>query len=387
MKIEDLATLFDVVMSSVPIGVAMLDDDLRFIYINRWLAALNGASAEGHLGRRPREIFPHLAPRIEPLYQRVLDSGEPIIEEEVNGQIEPSGEVRTWICSYSPVHGPDGAVKGVLSIVRDVTDRKKAEAAREQLAQELAEKNRELENIVYITSHDLRSPLVNIQGFARELERACGDIRELIVSAAPDYAAKVTALIESDVAESLHFIQAGATKINMLLGGLLKLSRIGRKPLAMSKIDMNLLIASVLDSMEYQTKQAGVEIAVDDLPACLGDEEQLFQVFLNLIDNAIKHCRNAQCRIHIYGSEQVGGLIYCVEDNGVGIAPDQLQKIFNLFYRLRPRETEGEGLGLTIAQKIVARHSGTIYVESELAQGSKFFVALPKYGGNAPVVE
>ena len=139
MKPQDLATLFDVVMSSVPIGVAMLDVDLRYVYINRWLATLNGSSVEEHLGRRPRDIFPHLAPRIEDFYQQVLDTGQPIIEREVIGQITSSSATRTWICNYSPIRGSDGSVNGVLSIIRDVTDRKNAEAAREQFAQELAE--------------------------------------------------------------------------------------------------------------------------------------------------------------------------------------------------------------------------------------------------------
>ncbi len=266
------------------------------------------------------------------------------------------------------------------AFVRDITERKRAESKLGELARTLVEKNKELETIVYVASHDLRSPLVNIQGFSKELSLACERVRAIIEGVGNQFFNKseLETILAQDVPEAIEYIQAGVVKIDALLSGFLRFSRLGRAALKIERLNMSAMIDHIVQTMEFQIKEAGVQVNVQKLPDCLGDATQINQVFSNLLDNSLKYRDPGRPgTITVTGHVDNVHSVYSVSDNGIGIAPEHQNKIFEIFHRLNPSVGVGEGLGLTIAQRILERQDGKIWVETELGKGSHFFVRLP----------
>jgi signal transduction histidine kinase len=271
-------------------------------------------------------------------------------------------------------------VIGIASTERDITERKRAEEERERLLKSLEEKTKELEQVLYTASHDLRSPLVNIQGFAKELEQSLKQVRSLLQSKdiSPEVREKLIVPLDKDIPDALQYIHASAYKIDTLLEGLLQLSRLGRAELDIKRLNMNKLMESVIQTFEFSIEERGVKLEVGDLPPCRGDETRINQLFSNLIDNAFKFLDpDRPGIIKINGKKEDKQAVYCVEDNGIGIAPEYHEKVFEIFERLNPTASTGEGLGLTIVRMIADRHNGKIWLESEPGKGSRFFVSLP----------
>lgn len=259
------------------------------------------------------------------------------------------------------------------TITTDITESKRIQAV-------IDAKNKELEQIVYVASHDLRSPLVNVDGYSRELDYSLKDIRELLgAGAAPgDLERKLLAELP-DMDKSISRIRTSAAQMDKLLKGLLRLSRQGRASLQFDDIDMNRCIAQLADSLSFTLTERKAALTAEDLPPCRGDLVQLTQVFTNLIVNAIHYSDpSRKPEIRITGSSGTDKVVYRVQDNGIGIAENHLEHVFELFHRLNPDKTEGEGIGLTIVRQALSRMYGDIRVESELGKGSTFIVTLPR---------
>jgi light-regulated signal transduction histidine kinase (bacteriophytochrome) len=166
--------------------------------------------------------------------------------------------------------------------------------------------------------------------------------------------------------------------MDTLLAGLLKLSRMGRAALEIKPIDMNEMVKKVREDVKFAMSAGNCAIMIGELPDCVGDETQLSQVFTNLVENAMKYRHpERDCRVDIEGWKEDGRVTYCVQDNGVGIQKEHQDNIFEIFHRLNPNDVPGEGLGLTIVRRVLDRLDGTIWVESEPGEGSRFYVALP----------
>jgi signal transduction histidine kinase len=183
----------------------------------------------------------------------------------------------------------------------------------------------------------------------------------------------------TDISESLQYVCSSATNMESLLNGFSRLLRMGSISVKKELLDMNRLISRVKNDFELQIKEAGAKVEILEIPDCIGDEPQISQLFLNLFGNALKYLnpeRTGIIKVSGYQKEY-NRSVYCVEDNGIGIAPENKEKIFEMFYQAEPSGNRGQGLGLSIVRKIVEINGGEIHVESEAGKGSKFFVYLP----------
>ena len=307
-----------------------------------------------------------------------LKTGAPYSEEY--RVCRKDGSAGYWIDRGMALRDEHGQPYKMIGVCTDITKRKRAEEDRERLMSELAQKNQELEQIIFVTSHDLRSPLVNAQGFSKELRYSLEELQTLFQrdSVPADIRAEASAIMEGDIREALTFILASIVKMDTLLSGLLRLSRLGRAALTMTRLDMNALVAQVVKTCTFQIVEAGATLDIAALPPCRGDATQINQVFSNLLGNALKYLDSARSgHIKIWGRQKSGHTVYCVKDNGIGIPAEHQKKVFDLFHRLNPAQSPGDGLGLTIVQKILERHNGRIWVESETGTGSAFYISLP----------
>ncbi len=296
----------------------------------------------------------------------------------------------------------------LTAVVRDVTERHRAREAILQLNSELeqrvadrtaalVETNRQLlrkteenETFVYSVSHDLRSPLVNLEGFSKELRITADELRRLLGDPAvpADIRDRADRLIAVEMQESLDFIEAAVFRLGRIIDALLRLSRIGRVQYHWQVVDVRSIVERVVQALHVTLTRNHADVRiVSDLPPAWGDPTAIEQVFANLINNAVKYLdpsRPGRVEIGFTSRETGPGGEYFVRDNGMGIAENHLPQLFQAFRRLHPQVAEGEGMGLAIVHRIVDRHGGHVRVESQVGRGSTFYVSFPgseKEGG------
>lgn len=266
----------------------------------------------------------------------------------------------TFAIELAVAETPVGDHRLFTGIIRDVTERRKAQEQQTALLEQLTEKNAELERFIYTASHDLKSPLITIQGFSGMLEQSAlrGDFERM----------------RGDIRR----IRAAASRMQTLLDDLLELSRIGRLVSPPERICMRALVHEAIELVGERIPGNRLRIEITpDLPDALGDPKRIFEVWLNLIENAVKFMGDQEQPLIQIGTEtKQGEIAYFVRDNGIGIEPDYHTKIFGLFERLDP-STEGTGIGLAIVKRIVEVHGGRLWVDSEgTGHGCTFYFSL-----------
>ncbi len=251
------------------------------------------------------------------------------------------------------------------AFVRDITARKKAEEEIEKRAEDLARSNADLEQFAYVASHDLQEPLRMVGSYTQLLAR------------------KYKGKIDKDADEFIGFAVDGVKRMQQLINDLLEYSRVGTKKRTFTQFSLNQVIKNSLENLQVAIAESSATINVpDNLPQVQGDEVQLTQLFQNLIGNAVKFRGSNKPIIDISATIQNGAVLVRVGDNGIGIDPRFKEKIFVIFQRLHAaKEYAGTGIGLALCKKIVERHQGHIWVESELGQGTNFFFTLPREAG------
>jgi PAS domain S-box-containing protein len=293
------------------------------------------------------------------VYNKVYRTGEPgkVCDYEI---IRKDGTRRSIEASVSLRKDSSGRPIGFRGIIRDVTERKEAEEFLRVKTEELARSNRDLEQFAYVASHDLQEPLRMVTSYVQLLAR------------------RYNGKLGSDADEFINFAMDGSIRMRKLINDLLTYSRVKTQGRALEPTDCETVLNQSLDNLKVAIEENKALVTHDSLPKVMADSPQLVELFQNLIGNAIKFRGSEPPRIHVSAGRNGNGWIFSVRDNGIGIAPEYSKRIFIIFQRLHSREKyAGTGIGLAICQKIVERHGGRIWVESEVGKGATFYFTLP----------
>ena len=338
--------------------IVITDLEQRILFVNEAIRDVLGYDPQDLVGKSSDVVWaPSNALGLE---QTVLDAS---LAEGWRGEAQ-------WLKadgSAVPVALTTGLVKdevdrpvAVVGVARDISERKHAEERLARQAQELTRSNEELEQFAYVASHDLQEPLRMMASFAQLLAKRYKD------------------RLDADADEFIGYIVEGAARMRRLINDILTYSRVDRRGQEFAPTDCTAVIAIVCANLRATIEECGAAIIAGPLPVVMGDETQLVQLFQNLVGNAIKFRGDTPVCVHIGAERRENDWLFWVGDNGIGIEPQYVERIFLIFQRLHRRnQYPGTGIGLALAKKIVERHGGRIWVESQPGKGSTFYFTLP----------
>ena len=350
--------------------IARIDRQKRYIYANPAAEEPYGWSLNEIIGKTHDElIIDSEEVKLWKRYQEdVLTTGKNKMMEFQH--TSPQGKKYYFNTQIVPEF-VDGEVTSVLAITRDITDILEAETRLKETLDSLEEKvkerteelsrsNEELQQFAYVSSHDLQEPLRMITSYLQLLQRR--------------YQGK----LDDKADKYIYYAVDGASRMQVLINDLLEFSRVTTKAKEPKPIDCELLLNQTLSDLELYIKENKATVSHDPLPQLIADNTQLAQVFQNLVANGIKFHGEEIPIINISAKKKASEWVFSVQDNGIGIDPEYSEKIFEVFKRLHKKEEyQGTGIGLAVCKKIVERHGGRIWVESELGKGSTFYFTLP----------
>ncbi|AEH36695.1 ATP-binding protein [Halopiger xanaduensis] len=342
----ELETELSEILGRVSDAFYALDEEWRYTHLNEQAAAILDRSREELLGRPVWETIPDAVESFfREQYQRAMETQEP-----VSFEIE-AATFDAWL-EFAVYPSESG-----LSVYfRDITERKRYE-------QQLEASNERLEQFAYAASHDLQEPLRMVTSYLQLLENRYGDE------------------LDDDAEEFIEFAVDGAERMREMIDGLLEYSRVETQGDPFEPVDLNAVLADVREDLRVRIEESDADIAVEDLPTVEGDASQLRQVFQNLLTNAVQYSGDGPPQVRV-SAERAGDMWdVSVRDEGVGIDPDDQDRIFEVFQRLHGREEHpGTGIGLSLCRRIVERHGGDIRVDSEPGEGTTFSFTLPAVG-------
>lgn len=360
---------FDQTFENAAVGMAHVGLDMRWTRVNQRLCEILGYVRNELLGRSIRDLT-HPDDLDEDMTKH-----QALAEGRIDGYQMDKRYIRKdgssiWVSlTVSVQRDPQGRIMHFISVIEDITARKQAEEAlNAHLAQqaasnrELSRKNEELDDFVHTVSHDLKTPLVTVQGYSAVLEKELTEQRYDRLGA---YIPKIRAAVD---------------RMGQLIEDLLSLSRIGRTELHTRPVDLNKLVEQLLGELENLVAEKQARITVQpDMPTIHDDPTQIRQLLMNLLTNALHHgCNDHNARIHINARQSDQTITLSVQDHGPGIPPKHHEQVFGLFQRLG-RDGRGTGVGLAIVRRIASSRGGRAWVESTPGQGSTFFVRLPAH--------
>jgi PAS domain S-box-containing protein len=360
--------LFNALVENIPDPIFFKDVEGRFIRANQAMAKHAGVQhPEDMLGKTDADIWAGDLPentRSDEL--RIMKTGVPLINKEEQ-PIEPSGEARWVLVTKMPLRNKASEIVGTFGVARIITERKQLEEKQRQLYKELSaanealeQSNMELQQFAYIASHDLQTPLRSIAAFAQFLQK---DYQGRLDEQADDYINRMVGSVKG---------------MQTMIGDLLAYSRIESRTATFHPVDLNEICDDALGMLRPSIEETDGEVSHDDLPTIAGDRSQLAQLLQNLIANGIKYHGDNPPRVHLSAENDGQVWTIAVRDHGIGIDGKYHEKIFEIFRRLHTeQEYSGTGIGLAVCRRIVYRHGGRIWLESESGKGSTFYFTIP----------
>ena len=361
-EIKQSRELFRILFHRSPIGTYIIQNG-HFRLVNRQLAYILGYEEDELIGR-PSLGFVLAEDRdtVRENAVRMLKAGCSLgYEFRI---VTKQAKIKWVMETVAPVHYQ--RKRATLGSLIDVTERKQVEERLKQITVEMQRSNTELEQFAYVISHDLQEPLRMVSSYTQLLAKR--------------YSNK----LDSDADEFIAYAVDGAKRMQTLLHSLLEYSRVGTRGKPFSLVNCEHIVEQAMANLKIAIEESGASVSYDVLPTVMGDEGQLVQLFQNLIGNAIKFRREEPPQVHIWAGRRNSVVTFSVNDNGIGINPQDSQSIFEIFRRLHTREEyPGTGMGLAICKKIVERHGGHISVQSQPGQGSTFHFSVDMAGGES----
>jgi PAS domain S-box-containing protein len=364
---------FNNIAETSPTGILYFDRSGKAVFANSLIKNLMNLKEDGELDyvfNDPRwdirKINGESISDEELPFAKVMKTGQSVQNFPVSVKL-PNEERICISINNSPMYGENDEIIGVVATIELITERVEAEQKLRSLNRELEERarllaqsNEDLEKFAFIASHDLKEPLNIIMGFAKLLHKQYKD------------------QLDPKATEFLSFIVDETGRMQNLIKGLLELSRISTRGRPFRKFDANRVLEKALAGLNTMIIENDARITSENLPTITGDEIQIGQVFQNLISNAISFRREGPPEIHISAKKEKSSWLFSVRDNGIGIKSEDREKIFEVFQTGKIGAGEGgTGIGLAICKKIVNRHGGEIWVESEPGKGSTFYFTIP----------
>jgi PAS domain S-box-containing protein len=355
------------IVQTVREPLLVLDSDQRVISANR--------SFYQTFQVTPREVEGKLLydlsdrqwniPKLRKLLEEILPKSTVFLDFEIEHEFKTLGR-RIMVLNARRIYHETKRMQMILLAIEDITEQKRVERElkqAEELKQAIAalkRSNRELEQFAYVASHDLQEPLRMVSSFTQLLAKR--------------YQGK----LDKDADEFIAYIVAGAKRMQALINDLLTYSRVDTRGKSFEPIDSEAVFDQAIANLRVAIEEGEAVITHDPLPPLIADDLQIVQLFQNLLGNAIKFHGKEPPRIHVSAKQEGNEWVFSFRDNGIGIAPEYFDRIFVIFQRLHGREEyPGTGTGLAICKKIVERHGGRIWVESEPSKGSTFYFAIP----------